>query len=178
MPAVSPWLITEQEPGEHEDAAGGTEEREDGEVPGGPPPGPVTALAGLDAEALGPAQRVHLLEQVELEPLALELGDAPAEQRGVLALPRQHPLQDGLRVGLVPQRPEHGQRRQQRHGAGDPRPPARRRRRRRVGPGPGGVSALASVSQQPRQVRQFRQNIQSRNSVSSTVSRFSVPDRE
>ena len=60
-------LITEQEPGEHEHPAGGGEEREDGEVPGLPSLGLFGAL-GLDAEALGPAQRVHLLEQVEVKP--------------------------------------------------------------------------------------------------------------
>jgi hypothetical protein len=48
----------------------GSEEREDGEVPG-----------LLAAEALCPAQRVHLLEQVELQPFALELGDALAEEQ-------------------------------------------------------------------------------------------------
>lgn len=118
------WLIAEQEPGEHEHPAGGGEEREDGEVPGLPPAGPVGAL-GLDAEALGPAQRVHLLEQVEVEALALELGDAPGKKQRVLALPREEALQDGLRVGLVPQRPEHGKRGEQRDEAGDPGPPAR-----------------------------------------------------
>jgi hypothetical protein len=77
------WLIAEQEPGEHEHPAGGGEEREDGQVPGLPPPGPVCCALGLGAEVLGPAQRVHLLEQVEAEALALELGDAPGqEQRG------------------------------------------------------------------------------------------------
>ncbi|TVU44747.1 hypothetical protein EJB05_04201, partial [Eragrostis curvula] len=96
------------EPGEHEHPTGGAGKREDGEVPGLPPPGLVGAL-GLDAEALGPAQRVHLLEQVELEPLALELGDALAEQQRVLALPREQPLEHCLSVRLVSQRPEHGQ---------------------------------------------------------------------
>jgi len=119
-------LIAEQEPGEHEHPAGGGEERKDGEVPGLPSPGLVGAPLGLDAEALGPAQRVHLLEQVEVDSLALELGDAPGEEQRVLALPREHALQDGLRVGLVPQRPEHGERGEQRDEAGDPGPLARR----------------------------------------------------
>jgi hypothetical protein len=117
-------LVAEQEPGEHEHPAGGSEEREDGEVPGLPAPGLLAARA-LDAEALGPAQRVHLLEQVELEPFALELGDALAEEQRVLALPLEQPPQDGLGVGLVAQRPEHGEGGEQRDEAGDPGPPAR-----------------------------------------------------
>lgn len=51
-PASSWLIVAEEEPGEHEDAAGGAEEREDGEVPGGPSPGPVGgggAALGLDA---------------------------------------------------------------------------------------------------------------------------------
>jgi hypothetical protein len=111
-------LVAEQEPGEHEHPAGGSEERGDGEVSGLPAPGLLAALA-LDAEALGPAQRV------ELEPFALELGDALAEEQRVLALPLEQPPQDGLGVGLVAQRPEHGEGGEQRDEAGDPGPPAR-----------------------------------------------------
>jgi hypothetical protein len=85
------WLIAEQEPGEHEHPAGGGEEREDGQVPGLPPPGPVCCALGLGAEVLGPAQRVHLLEQVEAEALALELGDAPGQEQRVPARPRGCP---------------------------------------------------------------------------------------
>jgi hypothetical protein len=46
-------LVAEQEPGEHEHPAGGTEERDNGEILGLPPPGLLAGL-GLNAEALGP----------------------------------------------------------------------------------------------------------------------------
>jgi hypothetical protein len=81
-------LVAEQEPGEHEHPACGIEEHDDDEIPGLPPPGLLVGL-DLDAEALGPVHHVHLPEQVELEPLALELSDALAEEQRVLALPRE-----------------------------------------------------------------------------------------
>jgi hypothetical protein len=46
-----------------------------------PAPGILATLA-LDVEALGPTQRVYLLEQVKLKPFVLELGDALSPRSG------------------------------------------------------------------------------------------------
>jgi hypothetical protein len=70
-------LATEQEPGEHEHPAASSEECKNGEVPDLPTLGLLVTLS-LDVEALGPVERVHLLEQVKPEPFALELNHALA----------------------------------------------------------------------------------------------------
>ncbi|ONM52831.1 hypothetical protein ZEAMMB73_Zm00001d019384 [Zea mays] len=110
----------EQEPGEHEHLADDGEEREDGQIPRPLPPGPIYAL-GLGVEVLGPTQRVHLLEQVKVEALVLELGDTPGQEQRILALPCKEAFQVDLHVGLVPLSPEHGERGEQQDEMGDPR---------------------------------------------------------
>jgi hypothetical protein len=117
-------LIAGQERGEHEHLAGDGEEHEDGQIPRPLPPGPIYAL-GLGVEVLGPTQRVHLLEQVKVEALVLELGDTPGQEQRILALPCKETFQVDLHVGLVPLSPEHGERGEQQDEMGDPQSPTR-----------------------------------------------------
>ncbi|CAL9166133.1 unnamed protein product, partial [Musa hybrid cultivar] len=115
-------LIAEHEPREAQHDARQQEEHHGGHIPGRP----LTHL-GLDAQTLGPPQRVHLLEQVELRALPLQLLHALAQQHPVLPLPLQQPLQHALRVGLVADGPHDGHGAEEGAQAGDPRPAARGR---------------------------------------------------
>lgn len=109
-------LSAENDSVQHNHKTRNSEEKEGNKIAGRPFPDGL----GVDAQTLGPAEGVHLREQIELDAFPLQLGDALGQQLRVLLLPVQQLLQMRFDVALVPDRPYEPQRAQQRAERWDP----------------------------------------------------------